>query len=114
MAESIDIAQLRAQLLSIYDDAIELESHYAEELAAVQPDFRDGALNLVHYLALRQTDIRALQETLTQLGLSSLDRVECDVMTSIRAVLAALASISPETGGDTHRELSALEAAGPQ
>ena len=114
MAESIDIGQLRAQLLSIYDDAIELESHYAEELAAVQPDYRDGALNLVHYLALRETDIRDLQEILTQLGLSSLDRVERDVLTSIRAVLAALAAMSPEAGDDTRRELSALEATCPQ
>ena len=89
MAESIDIGQLRAQLLSIYDAAIELESDHAEDLAAVHPDFRYGALNLVHYLALRQTDIRDLQETLTKLGLSSLDRVERDVMTSMRAVLAA-------------------------
>jgi pyruvate kinase len=114
MAESIDIGQLRAQLLSICDDAIELESHYAEELAAVQPDYRDGALNLVHYLALRETDIHDLQEILTQLGLSSLDRVERDVLTSIRAVLAALAAMSPETGGDTRRELSVHEATCPQ
>ena len=114
MAESIDIGQLRAQLLSIYDDAIELESHYAEELAAVQPDYLDGALNLLHYLALRETDLRDLQEILTQLGLSSLDRVERDVLTSIRAVLAALAAMSPEAGDDTRRELSTLEATCPQ
>jgi pyruvate kinase len=114
MAESIDIGQLNAQLLSIYDDAVELESRYAEDLAAVHPDFRDGALNLVHYLALRQTDIRDLQETLAQLGLSSLDRVERDVLTSIRAVLAALASMSSETDVDTRSELFALEVARPQ
>lgn len=114
MAESIDIGQLRALLLSIYDDAIELESRYAEDLAAVHPDFRDGALNLVHYLALRQTDIRDLQATLTQLGLSSLDPVEHDVLTSIRAVLVALALMSPATDGDTPLELSVLAAARPQ
>jgi pyruvate kinase len=114
MAESIDIGQLRAQLLSIYDDAIELESDYAKELAAVQPDYRDGALNLVHYLALRQTDIRDLQEPLAQLGLSSLDRVDRDVLAAIRAVLAALAAMSRETGADTHREVSIAAAACPQ
>jgi len=54
MAQSIDIKLLSAQLESIYDSAIGLEAHYAEDLAAVHPDFRDGALNLVHHLALRQ------------------------------------------------------------
>ncbi len=53
MAQSIDIKQLGAQLESIYDSAISLEDHYADDLAAAHPDFRDGALNLVHYLALR-------------------------------------------------------------
>ena len=58
MAQSVDIRQLNAQLESIYDNARSLEAHYAEDLAAVHTDFRDGALNLVHYLALRQADIR--------------------------------------------------------
>ncbi len=109
MAESIDIGQLTAQLQSIYDNAIELESRYADDLAAVDPDFRDGALNLVHYLALRQTDIFDLQESLAVLGLSSLDRVERDVLSSIRAVLAALTSMSPGSGGDSHGEFYAPE-----
>jgi pyruvate kinase len=110
MAESIDIGQLTAQLQSIYDDAIELESHYADDLAAVDPAFRDGALNLVHYLALHHTDISDLQKSLADLGLSSLDRVQHNVLISIRAVLAALASMSPGTGSDSPRELSTLEA----
>ena len=114
MAQSIDIRQLSAQLASIYDNAVALESHYAEDLAAVHPDFRDGALNLVHYLALRQADIRDLQKSLAALGLSSLGKVERNVMASIRAVRAALEAISPDAGEDSHRDLSAVELVSPQ
>ena len=114
MAQSIDIRQLSAQLASIYDNAVALESHYAEDLAAVHPDFRDGALNLVHYLALRQADIRDLQKSLAALGLSSLGKVERNVMASIRAVRAALEAISPDAGEDSHRGFSAVELVSPQ
>jgi len=113
MAQSIDIRQLSAQLESIYDNAKSLEAHYAEDLAAVHPDFRDGALNLVHYLALRQADIRDLQESLAALGLSSLGRVERDVMASIRAVLTALQTMSPAAGDESHREFSTVEPVSP-
>jgi len=112
MAQSIDIKQLSAQLESIYDSAIGLEARYADDLAAVHPDFRGGALNLVHHLALRQDDIHGLQESLTTLGLSSLDRTQRDVMASIRAVRATLAALSPESGGEPHRELSARKLIG--
>ncbi|NIA26896.1 MAG: hypothetical protein GWP02_02490 [Desulfobulbaceae bacterium] len=106
MAQSTDIKQLSARLESIYGSAIGLEDHYADDLAAVHPDFRDGALNLVHYLALRQADVHDLQEGLSALGLSSLDRAESDVVASIRAVRAALAAMSPGSGGESHREPS--------
>jgi len=113
MAQSIDIRQLSAQLASIYDNAVALESHHAEDLAAVHPGFRDGALNLVHYLALRQADIRDLQESLAALGLSSLGRVERDVIASIRAVLTALQTMSPAAGDESHREFSTVEPVSP-
>jgi len=112
MAQSVDIKQLIAQLESIYDSAIALEARYADDLAAVHPDFRDGALNLVHHLALRQADIHDLQESLTTLGLSSLDRTQRDVMASIHAVRAALAALSPGSGAESPLELSAPEMIG--
>jgi pyruvate kinase len=113
MAQSVDIRQLSAQLESIYDNAKSLEAHYAEDLAAVHTDFRDGALNLVHYLALRQADIRDLQKNLAALGLSSLGRVERNVMASIRAVRAALQAFSPAAGDESHRDFSTVEPVSP-
>jgi pyruvate kinase len=91
-----------AQLQAIAEKCRTLESRFAAELSAVHPEYRDSALNLVHYLALRDCDIRGLQEDLATLGLSSLDRAERDVMSSIRVVRGALAALAgnPAAAGD--------------
>jgi pyruvate kinase len=62
-------------------------------LDEVHSKFKESAINLVHYLALRHFDIRDLQEQLTNLGLSSLGRAEPHVMASIRVVQHALCRI---------------------
>ncbi|MDH3429341.1 MAG: pyruvate kinase [Gammaproteobacteria bacterium] len=100
MAEVIDIERVSAQLESICERALDSESRHAAELAAVHPSFRHSAKNLVHYIALRQTDIRALQEDLSALGLSSLGQAERNVMASIRAVQSALQTLT----GDPRNE----------
>jgi len=86
----VDILKVSDQLESLHKRALEFEARYTEELALVHPSLRHGAKNLVHYLALRQSDIRALQEDLAALGLSSLGRAERDVMASIHAVQSAM------------------------
>jgi len=90
VANALDIEQVGFKLQAISDRARDFESKYAEDLLAVHPEFHDSARNLVHYLALRQTDIRDLQEDLAMLGLSSLGQAERNVMASIRAVQSAL------------------------
>lgn len=108
MAAIISAQQLSAQLEAICDRARKFEHQYAADLAAVRPEFRDSAVNLVHYLALRHEDIRDLQENLASLGLSSLGRAERNVMLSIRMVRRALKSMSGGTAdepGDERRDL---------
>jgi pyruvate kinase len=114
MGEYIDIERVSAQLESIYACALEFESRYADELAAVHPAFRDSAKNLVHYLALRQTDIRVLQEDLAILGLSSLGRSERDVMASLRAVQTALRKIAPGADSELNALRGSLELKNPK
>ena len=53
-----------------------------------------SARNLIHYLALRRLDLRALQTQLADLGLSSLGRAEGHVLYNVEAVLARLRSIA--------------------
>ena len=89
----IDIDELCAQLESIRSRATELEARFAPELADVHPEFSESARNLIHYVALRQIDVRGLQDQLTQLGLSSLGRAEQHVMASVQSVINALQSL---------------------
>ena len=95
LTDSID--ELSGQLKSICVRAEQLESRFASELACVRPEFAESARNLIHYLALRQVDLRDLQRQLTDLGLSSLGRAEQHVLASVRAVQNALLG---SCGGD--------------
>ena len=106
MANFVDIRKVGEQLELLNQRALELESRYEAELALVHPALRQGATNLVHFLALRQFDIRSLQEDLAALGLSSLRQAERDIMASIHAVQSAL-SRSPDNihrGAATDRD----------
>jgi len=108
VAKSDIIAVVDAQLRELIESCRESESRYATELLAVHPEYRDSARNLVHYLALRGSDIQELQENLTILGLSSLDRAERNVMASLHAVQIALQSIAGETAAANGFEPEAL------
>ncbi len=84
------IHALCESLQAICLDARRLEEDFAAELAAVHPQMRDSARNLLHYMALRNADIRGTQHELTALGLSSLGRAERHTMASISTVLKNL------------------------
>ena len=106
MKHDLDLDAIDRQLAAICDRAIELESQFAEELEAVHPNFRLSARNLLHYLALRQFDIRSLQDELVTLGLSSLGRAEPHVLPNIQAVRRALRSLRDlgEETLETHQQ----------
>ena len=57
------------------------------QIPELPPQRHQSAENLLHYLALRSQDIRPLQDRLTRLGLSSLGRLEPQVLATIDAVL---------------------------
>ena len=97
MAKSDTIALVDAQLRELDNRCRESETRYAAELLAVHPEYRDGARNLLHYLELRGSDLRELQENLAILGLSSVDRAERNVVASIHVVQTALQSMTGQT-----------------
>ncbi len=55
--------------------------------------FLCSGMNLAHYLALREHELRELQLELSPLGLSSLGRLESKVMPTLDSVIASLAHI---------------------
>lgn len=71
-----ELAELERRLLA-------LEQEMAPALERVAVDRRESARNLVHYVALRQHDLRDLQVRLAELGLSSLGRSESCVRGSL-------------------------------
>ncbi|WP_437902577.1 pyruvate kinase [Sorangium sp. So ce327] len=74
--------------------AIEHELRNRHLVDAVHPKHRAGATNLLHYLAVRQQDIRDLQRQLASLGLSSLGRLERCALASLDAVRGALDALA--------------------
>jgi pyruvate kinase len=76
--------------------ALDLESANVETLDRLDPGYRDSAANLLHYLALRQSDIRQLQRDLTSLGLNPLGSIEAYTLNALDAVLVALHRLSGE------------------
>jgi pyruvate kinase len=65
-----------------------------ERTLIVRTDYLASARNLACYLALRRRDLRDLQATLMQFGLSSLGRCESRVLPTLDAVITSLAAIS--------------------
>ncbi|RPI69038.1 MAG: hypothetical protein EHM43_03035 [Ignavibacteriae bacterium] len=77
-------------LMELRTDAFAVENELRAEIDRVHIGYTDSARNLAHYLAMRRSDIRELQEELTFLGLSSLGRSESCVMSTLENVIDTL------------------------
>jgi pyruvate kinase len=86
-AELVDLVEV---FLRLRRNVVNFVKGSREALDGVYPDHRDSAENLLHYLALRGSDLRPLQGRLATVGLSSLGRAESHVLSSVDAVLAVL------------------------
>lgn len=94
-----EIAELADEVRHLRDAMVAAEVTQRARIAATHPRHRRSAANLVHYVELRQHDIRTLQSRLSAIGLSSLGRSESHVLASVNAVLRileALAGRSPD------------------
>ncbi len=65
--------------------------------------FQDSAVNLSHYLALRQLDLRPLQADLAPLGLASLGHCEGRVLPTLDAIIANLEAMRGQGDPDIQR-----------
>jgi len=80
------LAQVARDLVHLEERLRGLEKEMRAAIERVPPERRESARNLVHYVALRQHDLRDLQLRLSQRGLSSLSHSESCVMGSLLAV----------------------------
>lgn len=70
--------------------ALAYEQAHQDRIDALPPQRRASARNLLHYIAVRQADLRPLQTQLAQIGLSSLGMLETHVLAALDAVLDRL------------------------
>ncbi len=89
------------EILQIRRDLVDLSKESLDVLDQVHASQRESAVNLLHYVALRSRDLRALQMQLARAGLSSLGRAESHVLSAVDAVLAVLHGRSDALGGPT-------------
>jgi len=99
-ARTQELLSLSAELDSLSADIRSVASG-RDFLDAVPAEHRASAANLIHYLALRRHDLRALQPRLSALGLSSLGRAEPHVLASLDAVRVALRALNSYEGRQT-------------
>ena len=87
------LERLHHELDALLRSLDEAEVQWQEFIDPVQPEYRCSAINLVHYWALRQVDIRDLQWRLTEFGLSSLGRSQAHVQATVQLVATAVAAL---------------------
>lgn len=87
------LAEILGDVSAIHTAMLRLEAQHRSRLEQSHQSFRESARNLLHYLALRQHDIRSLQEKLALLGLSSLGRTESHALAGIEAVWKILRAL---------------------
>lgn len=88
-------AELADALSKLREEMCAAERRGGLDSLQVDDVHRDGARNLLHYLAFRRHDERSLQEGLARLGLSSLGRSEGHILASVDQLLSVLASLDP-------------------
>jgi pyruvate kinase len=89
---------LIVQLDDLLDEMAQAESDHADAIGSVAHVHVEGAVNLVHYLALRAHDRRELQNDLMDLGATSLATTEANVQAKVRAARHVLAALAGRPG----------------
>jgi pyruvate kinase len=107
--DSYDLVALRQRVGDLRESLLAAERARAAQIAAVHPSHRRSAINLVHYVELRNHDIRGLQTDLALVGLSSLGRSEPYVMATIEAVLSLLAIMTDQAPPERHATIALTE-----
>jgi pyruvate kinase len=81
---------LTRDLCAIRDHVLAFERSSKSTTGPIETEHKSSARNLLHYLALRQRDLRPLQKKLARFGLSSLGRSESHVLANLEAVIKVL------------------------
>jgi len=86
-------AQLRSQLLALHDEVVDRARRFAPPAPMAEASRARSRDNLLAYVALRRHDLYELQMALAEEGLSSLGRIESQVLHGLRKVLERLGHV---------------------
>ncbi|MGN6163924.1 MAG: pyruvate kinase [Flavisolibacter sp.] len=86
-AMPLSTPQIKQELEQLDQLMLNAEEEHNDLLQKVHPSQYNSAVNLLHYLALRSTDIRNLQDALHEQGFSSLASSESHIRSQVLAVL---------------------------
>ncbi|MDD5364076.1 MAG: pyruvate kinase [Gallionellaceae bacterium] len=89
-------------LAAIRLHALDLEHSRSNVIREISASRRESARNLLHYLSLRQHDLREIQGQLALLGLSRLARSEAHTLGTLDAVIEALHALAGQPVPDGH------------
>jgi pyruvate kinase len=87
------LSRLEHEVNQLLSELREAESLWSRWLTTVAEEQRTSARNLVHYWAIRQSDLRDLQSRLAAFGLSSLGRSEAHVEATLLQVHSAIGAM---------------------
>lgn len=93
---SSEFSSVLDELKELREACLTMEKEFGASIAEASPESHRSVQNLVHYLALRQHDLRDLQSRLSALGLSSLGRNESSSLAGLETVIAVLESLTGE------------------
>src|SRR5271165_943845 len=85
-----DRAEIGRLLYDLYSSIVKQSENVAAGFLVLSPQNEFSRDNLLSYLALREHDLSELQISLSNLGLSSLGRLEGDTLSNIEKVLVLL------------------------
>jgi len=91
---SANASHVIPEIAQLLERQLEVEESFSAQLEKVSSNAQASARNLLHYLAVRQLDLRPLQWKLIPMGLTSLGGMEASSMCSIQAVFRALHSLA--------------------
>ncbi|WP_342387600.1 pyruvate kinase [Salinicoccus bachuensis] len=99
----------RKHVLPLLEEVMEIRASVEQEgdwlfdewdRRPIRDAYRNSARNLAYYMAFRKKDMRELQEKLIPWGVSSLGRLEADVLGTLNAVTRTLGYIADEDVGE--------------
>ncbi len=92
-SNDVVLADVAEQIRRLRERLLDAEAQWSAQIAGVDEANLNSAVNLVHYWAIRQCDLRELQQQLAAFGLSSLGRCEPHVQATLGAIAATVEAL---------------------